>query len=433
MNGERRAPARVRATQHQSFGRYVTRHVLPYSQFYRPRLDAAGVRKGTSGAEVLARLPLTTLDEVEDPATLVLRPEERAIQRYGDPALLLKVFWAKAFKRAEHVNRTLLEPVYKPLHWHVDAGIPMGYSAEDLDRLADLGRRVLAQAELGRYDVVLNLLPAGPNLPYWQMVLGARRAGVSAIHLSALPTPAQIEAVQPAAIIGRPADVERALGSVIHERRRLEGLHTIIATGEPLDERQRERLRALAGSPEVEVVGAWAPAGVRSLWAECRRGEAYHTFPDVELVEVVDPTTGGAVRPGVEGEIVWSGIGWKGSALLRLRTGLYGSVEDQACLVCGRTSPRVRLAAREPRFVSILDRAPGVSGWQAELRTVDGVEELVVFLSLDDERHAPELLQALDRDLSVTQFVVLDRGALAARLRAHGDQRVLDRRLARVS
>jgi hypothetical protein len=76
----------------------------------------------------------------------------------------------------------------------------------------------------------------------------------------------------------------------------------------------------------------------------------------------------------------------------------------------------------------VLDRAPGVTGWQAELRTVNGAEELIVFVSVDSDGHPGPLLRALDRELSVTQFVVLDRHALAERLAAAGDRRVVDLR-----
>jgi hypothetical protein len=146
------------------------------------------------------------------------------------------------------------------------------------------------------------------------------------------------------------------------------------------------------------VIGAGAPPGVRSLWVEWRGGDgSAHTFPDVEIVEDVD------------GEIVWTGIGWKGSALLRFRTGVRGTIEGGRCRRCGRTSPRVRFLAEEPRFARVLDATP----------------ELVVHLALEADGHPGRVLRALDRELSVTQFVVVSAEELEARLNATNYQRVL--------
>jgi hypothetical protein len=164
---------------------------------------------------------------------------------------------------------------------------------------------------------------------------------------------------------------------------------------------------------------------VRSLWVECRGGTGAHVSRDVDLLEVVD------------GELVWSGLDWKGTALLRLRTGATGRVDSSPCPVCGRTSPRVVGASLDPRFVTLLDATPEVVAWQAELRTVDGVDELIVHLAVDaggngdgaaGRRHPGRVLRALDRELSVTQFVVTSADEVAARLRASGNRRVLDHR-----
>src|SRR5439155_20607756 len=119
------------------------------------RLDAAGLgRTGVRRAADLARLPLTTLSEVDDPSTLVLRPDETSIQRYGGPAMVARVVWAKVRGRQGLINREHIEPEFKPVHWHVQDGMTIGYSHHDLDRLADLGRRWLELAGVRPHDVV---------------------------------------------------------------------------------------------------------------------------------------------------------------------------------------------------------------------------------------------------------------------------------------
>jgi hypothetical protein len=172
----------------------------------------------------------------------------------------------------------------------------------------------------------------------------------------------------------------------------------------------------------------WAPPGVRALWSECRDGIDVHTWPTAEIIELIDPLLGSPLPPGADGELVWTPVGWMGSVVLRLRTGVYGCIDDTACVSCGRTSPRLRVVNALPPFARILDDHPGVASWQAELRHVDGSEELVVFLAPAIAGHPGRLLRELDRQLSVTQFVVLDRRGMDARLQAHDDARVVDHR-----
>jgi hypothetical protein len=50
----------------------------------------------------------------------------------------------------------------------------------------------------------------------------------------------------------------------------------------------------------------------------------------------------------VDGEIVWTPIAWKGTVVLRLRTGVGATLADESCPSCGSTAPRLEIAARRP-------------------------------------------------------------------------------------
>ena len=126
--------------------------------------------------------------------------------------------------------------------------------------------------------------------------------------------------------------------------------------------------------------------------------------------------------------MVWTALGWKGSVLLRLRTGAYGTIERGPCVGCGRTIPRLVLTAESSHVASVLAGHSGVAAWQAELRTVDGREELLVFLTPAPDGHPGPLVRELDAQLSATQYVVLSRSALDARLDEHGGRQVVDLR-----
>jgi hypothetical protein len=202
----------------------------------------------------------------------------------------------------------------------------------------------------------------------------------------------------------------------------------VLAVGAVLDDGLRSRLRAAAW--DAPVLSAWAPAGVRALWGECRSGAAggLHTWPASEVVDLIDPLSGVPAPSGAGGEIVWSALGWRGTVLLRLRTGAFAHMETATCAGCGRGAPRLFITGSTPAFLAVLDRHPDVLGWQAELRTVAGVEELIVFLAARRTERLDAMVRELDGELSATQYVVLSAADLHARVAAHEDARVIDLR-----
>jgi phenylacetate-CoA ligase len=399
--------------QERALRHYLRREVLAYADAHRERLAPVWGRRGPRTLADFARAPLIRLAEVADPADLVLRPD----------------WWSLGplHRRRGRAARERAQRRFKPVHWTIHGGVLVGNSAVDMDRLADLGRRWLALADVEPHDVLVNILPYGPNLGWWEVALGARRAGLSAIDLPVSPPPAQVARLRPSVLAGRPFDLARLLEAAERAGYPLEDVHTLLAVGEPLEPGLRARLAGLLGEGGA-VVAAFAPLGVRALWGECREGTGLHTWPDAEVVELVDPLSGEPVPPGADGEVVWSALGWRGTVFVRLRTGIFASMETGDCPWCGSTNPRLAVTPSTPAFLAGLDRSPLVAGWQAELRTVNGAEELVVFLVPASDAGLAALLTELDAELSATQYVVVDGDTLDARIVATGDRRVVDLR-----
>jgi hypothetical protein len=188
------------------------------------------------------------------------------------------------------------------------------------------------------------------------------------------------------------------------------------------------------------------------LWVECRGRAGLHTAPSAEAIELID------------GEVVWTALNWSGTVFVRLRTGVVADLVQGRCRGCDRPGSRLLLDAAPPfdleemplqdevalprdepvpaepvrsepvpvrngaaPFVQVLDAHPGVAAWQAELRTVNGQEELLVFFSPGTEDPVA-VLRDIAGDLRATQFVVLTEAELLDRLARHDEQRVVDRR-----
>ena len=443
-------PTRPRvAGDERALTRYVRRSVYPYSEHYRRLLRGPG-----SGVADLAPADLAS---ISSPADLVLRPDLARIVRHGERRFALRTAMAKGFGGMHRYNRKVIEHAFKPVHWMLAESVPIGYSAADLNRLAAHGQGWLERAGVGRSDVVVSLLAPGPSVAHWQLVLGARRFGVSAIHLDPSATVDVVEALVPSVLVGDPQHVIGFLAQAAASGRAWPNLRTILTVGDPLSAELRTRIRGLSGG--ATVIGAWAPPGVRAAWTECHAGASapmptgYHTW-DGDVCELA---------PGGDGpaELLWSGVGWRGSVLLRVRTFASVFLETTPCPACGRREPRIVPVAPMPRpgvagavaaaadapastisvapaggsepvpslaatgAEAVLDAEPEVASWQVEYRAVGDLRETIVFVAPTWGAATIPLIRRLDRHLRATQFVVLPADEIAARIAAEDGRRVL--------
>jgi len=193
-----------------------------------------------------------------------------------------------------------------------------------------------------------------------------------------------------------------------------------------------------AGAKAV-VLAVHAPDGHRLLWGECREGgPGLHTYPDLELVQLVDPETGETNDGQGPDEVVITQLGLRGSALLRWRTAdLADSLETAPCPACGRTVPRV-VGVRRRALVPELELRSGRQGVDlrgvsaalvgradlADWRVVVGPSarsqtyDVIVHVVPKAEQDPTDVAVAVARDIRAaagllpTQVVVNDAGTL---------------------
>ena len=102
------------------------------------------------------------------------------------------------------------------------------------------------------------------------------------------------------------------------------------------------------------------------------RSAGYHSYPDLEVVQVVDPETGESAARVDGGELVLTQLGFRGSALLRWRTGdlLTGPPTTEPCPGCGRRVSRVPDPVLRGALVARLDADAAAP--TLDLRAVSG-------------------------------------------------------------
>lgn len=410
---------------------YARRELGTYSPFYRRHFVRSGVdaTRVRSIHDLRPVRPVTWDTVAEDPAAFVVQPSERDLARTGERRVVAEIALAKVMPgRRDAAGRDVVEPRFKPIHWMLADGVPVGSTESDLHLLGEVGARMLSVAGLHRDDVLVDLTDPGPHLAHWQVVLGARHGLVPALHLGPRPDPAAVTAARPTALAGSARALLEVLAAVVDGRRPLADLRVLIVAGEDPHGGLRHALEAAAadaGADAPAVVAAWAPPGVRALWTECPGGDGYHTYPDLEIIEVA---RGGAIHPGGPGDVIWSALAWRGTVVFRLLTQARVELVDRRCDACGRLGPMVITGSHETFDVAgFLDGVEGISDYQVELRRVNGSEELIVYLALRRGVDVDDLVRELDRDLAATQYVVLTKRAVGERLRDAGS-RVVDTR-----
>jgi len=211
---------------------------------------------------------------------------------------------------------------------------------------------------------------------------------------------AYLRKFKPDVLIGMPTFTYHLLHQAAEEGAHCENLRCIVLAGEKVSDGLRPKLRDLAselGARKVDVLATYGFTEAKMAWAECpfphdRPSGGYHLYPDLGIIELINPQTGEVVPPGQPGEIVFTPLDARGSVVLRYRTGDYtdGGLSYEPCPHCGRMLPRLmgnisrRSEVKEMHLEKIkgtlvdfnelehvLDDAPHIGAWQVELRKVN--------------------------------------------------------------
>jgi hypothetical protein len=459
-----RAPVAMARDQRRLLGAWLADEVVPFSAYWGQRLAGVDV----TAPDVLSRVPVTEEADVAgaggpgNPALLLL-PSEDAFKRHAGRGELLAA--AREVGREAgrggggvEARRAALFRRYKPVHVHeagVAALLAVAYSRTDLDRLHLGGARLVEVLGLGADDALVNAVPAGPSVRFWGLYHAALAARMTALHpVTAGADPvaavARALALLPATVLAAPAaQTLPLLGELAARGVRADRLRAVVTVGPPPPAALRAEIATAAlelGANGVRVQAVWAPETARALWGECRPAAAdpadaaygLHTYPDFEIVEVRDVESGAGAEPRTPGELVYTSLGWRGTALVRLATGAWtgGLATGVPCPACGRTVPRLAPAAVDGAWQPRVETSDGrrarvdlrkaapvlrraslqrarVRDWS--LRAVDGRLVLGLDVDGDDTRPAVELARAVGQAVGVVPDVVLGARAASAR------------------
>jgi hypothetical protein len=425
---DHRSPAEQQRLEGVALSRWLAA-VLAAAPFYAPRAGDIDERllRDRRGLHRLA--PTRERDLLADApggASAVLRPTEAQVKATADDGVIRSI--ARAIRRdGAGGKRDAILQAYRPLQLHrggVDGELLVASSRTDLDRLHRAGARAAAVLGLRDDDVLVSAVPAGPTLDHLGVVHLAAGAGITALHARGhgddLAAVALAAGRLPTTVLVVPLDEAVALAeAAVDAGLDLRRLHTVVTLGPPpaADERARIALAYRELGVDVRVRAVWAPGAGRAPWAECAEGvHGLHTYPDLEILEILDPLTG--TPASSHGDLTLTSVGWHGTALVRFQTGAWvDPVATGACPGCGRTVPRivgdvtphawelpVARAGGVPGTVdlrgvgAVAEATPWVAGWRAEIRGPagrGGCDRLVVEFA-GERRDAARLVRQLE-------------------------------------
>jgi len=349
--------------------------VGPFSPFWRSRFKSLG----TTAAKVATPGGLFGLAAVGErdvcpdgaptgAAALVLQAGESGWALHAEGPQLRKALTRRLVRKGTY--RAMVEADTRPTTF-VFAGLgfrwPVASTRSDLDVIARAGARLWQVLGLTSADVLVCGLPTQPSGALQALQLGALGAGSPAIFSGPDALTATLKLV-PASVLAlesaTAADQLDAAAAVIGSVR------TVLLVGAPTDDERADVAAALqSAGVTAKVRAVHVPDGHRLMWAECAQGgEGLHTYPDLDLVQLVDPETGESADATGPFELVLTQLGLRGSTLLRWRTGdLAERVTTEPCPSCRRTVPRV-LGVRRRALVPDVELRSGRRG--VDLRAV---------------------------------------------------------------
>ncbi|MEM9079181.1 MAG: AMP-binding protein [Verrucomicrobiota bacterium] len=414
--------------QGQKLGSYLENVVLPFSVNYQRVFEEGGLSaKDIRSVEDLAKIPFTSKEDLlpteENPRKsldFAIIPDAEVLRRR--PGNILRALKVGPKKLKRELEREFRPSFMTSTTGRSTAPVPFLYTDHDIQNLKLAGLRAIEMGDAQSDERILNMFPYAPHLAYWLVYHAAREANMFCVGtgggkvMGTTGNLGLIERLKPAILVGMPTFVYHVLHQAVEEKKRFEGIRVLVLGGEKVAEGTRRKLIELCGmlgSEDVKVISTYGFTESKQAWPEApisraEESSGFFTYPDLGIVEVIDPETGQVQPEGVGGEVVFTPLDARGTVVLRYRTGdfIEHGLQYSECPITGMTAPRLvgRISRvsdrRSMRFQKVkgtiidfselenlLDDTPGMGTYQIELRKKNNdplaMDELVIHAVAD--------------------------------------------------
>ncbi len=379
---------------HQLAGlKWTVAHAYSGSEFYRSRLDEAGVGPDSvDSLEDLRKLPFTMADDL----------------RAGYPFPLLSV------------------PLEQVVRVHASTGTTgkrkiLTYTQKDIDDWTHFFARCYEMAGLSRSDRVQIAVGYGVWTAGAGFQLGCERFGALALPVG--PGNIDMQCTFLEDLGSTVMCCTASMGLLLAEEIRRRGLRDkirlkkMIFGSERSSEAMRERIKELLGLDDMFDIPGMTELYGPGTGLDCRHHTGIHYWADYYILEILDPVTLEPVEPGQVGEMVVTTLKKEASPLIRYRTRDLCRLIEGDC-PCGNILPRHdRILGRSDDMIifravnlypsqidEILSVSKGVgSEYQIHLSRNEEGRDIMVLKVEREERRSPdgdkELARAIRADV----------------------------------
>lgn len=438
----------IKDMQDRKLRAFIANQLYLYSPHYSELLKENKIDPfKIKGIDDLRHLPFTykwdiapTDEEPQRAKDFVIRPDEEVTEKYGHLAKM-SMTGGKAL-----VEERIYD--FKPVHIHFTTGrtalpTPFVYSKRDLENLRESGYRLLDVFNVTSDDTVVNCFPFAPHLAFWQTYFAGEKMNVAGFHsgggkiVGTNNLMDAFEYIRPSVAVFIPGYCYYFLREAVQQGRDFSSVNKIFFGGERVPPGLKDKIKDLfrqLGAEDVMVLATYGMTEAKVAWAECPSHDeyfGYHLYPDMEVFETVDPESGEPVGEGEEGEIVYTALDWRGTAVLRYRTGdiAKGGLLYEPCPNCGRHVPRISSNIQRKselkefnmtkvkgtlvnlnNFFPLMMSHPDIEEWQVEMRKRNDdpfdLDEIYLHIAtkgeVDRERLIGDLKQKVLRDTEVS-------------------------------
>lgn len=440
---------------------FLKTQVLRYSPYYQDLFKNAGLTADdVRSLDDLHKIPFTskadiapTPDDPSRPRRLVLQPDPETYAGTISLGKKIGLMKNKLVQGRELKDQVLDE--YLPIFFIATTGrtalpTPFMYTKRDLLLFNEAARRLLVMAGIKREnDFIMSIFPYAPHLAFWIVYQAGIMSGCQVFHTGGGRTLGtgkimkMIESFKATVVVGIPGYVYHLLTQAAESGLDYSKVRMVILGAERVTPGYKKRISELLesmGAKNPTILSTLGFTEARVAWIECPienslvESTGYHLYPDLEIFEVVDPDTGNPVGDGESGELAYTCLDWRGSVVLRYRTGDYvrGGITREPCPACGRTCPRMnsditRLSDKGElqltkvkgtlvdfnEFFPIMSDQTEIREWQVEIgkRHGDehGLDEITLNLSLKEGVDVEAVVSQIDKTVKERMEVSIEK------------------------
>lgn len=353
----------VRDLQNNKLNHFLNKYLYPFSSHYRKVFDDNKIDPRTiRTVDDLKRIPFTSKlnfgnDQYKD---FIIKPDESTIKQFWPKTDLLKLAVKKLMAGKEALDDQMNKE-FRPVFMTFTTGttstpVPFVYTNYDINNLRVSGHRMLKLFNIQNDERIINVFPFAPHLAFWQVFFGGIEASVFTLStgggkvMGTAGNIKAIERVKPSTILGVPSYIYHLLREANERKVKMPYVKNIVLGASRITKTFKQKVVHLLlemGAESVSVFGTYGFTEARCAWAECptdvNSSSGYFLYPDKEIFEIVDPETDEVLGEGESGELVYTGIDARGSAMLRFRTGDYvnGGITYEKCPYTKMYVPRM--------------------------------------------------------------------------------------------